>query len=65
MYSVYIAGKVDKVKIFKLCYGWPKVIYLEEYLLQSFQVQGHTARKSSLRPVTKWMREKISIIHVG
>ena len=30
-----------------------------------FQVRGHTARKSSLRPVAKWMREKNSTIQVG
>ena len=31
----------------------------------AFQIQGYTARKSSLRPVTKWMREKNSSIQVG
>ena len=30
-----------------------------------FQVRGHTARKSTLRPVTKWMREKNSTIQAG
>ena len=30
-----------------------------------FQIEGHTARKNSLRPVTKWMCEKNPLIQMG
>ena len=30
-----------------------------------FQIQGHTARKSSLRPVSEWMCERNSLLHLG
>lgn len=30
-----------------------------------FQIEGHTARKNSLRPVSQWMCEKSPLLHMG